>query len=368
MPKEFVLRYVDLLALHKLNVLHLHLTDDQGWRVEIKRYPKLTAVGAHRGQTVVGMPNFERPELNVYDGVPHGGFYTQEDVREIVEYAARRFVRVMPEIEVPGHSRAAIASYPELGNDRQLVEVGSAWGIEARVLNVEAATVDFFEHVFEEIFELFPSAFVHVGGDECPTDEWHASARAQQLMRERGLANAKELQSWFIRQLDAFFVARGRRLVGWDEILEGGLAPGATVMSWRGERGGIEAAQAGHDVVMTPAEFTYFDYRQADNEAEPPTWPHVLPLEKAYEYAPVPKGLWGANAQHVLGSQFAVWTEFIATPARVEYMAFPRACAFAEVVWSAKRQPYEAFLARLRVHMRRLSALGVAYRPLDGAS
>jgi hexosaminidase len=355
MPKEFVLRYVDLLALHKLNVLHLHLTDDQGWRIEIKRHPKLTEVGAWRAQTVD-------------DGVPHGGFYTQDDVREIVDYAARRFVRVMPEIEIPGHTRAAIASYPELGNDRRPVEVGSAWGIETRVLNVEAATVDFFKHVFEEIFELFPSEFVHVGGDECPKDEWRAGARAQQLMCERGLRNAEELQSWFIRQFDTFFAEHGRRLVGWDEILEGGLAPGATVMSWRGEEGGVAAAEAGHDVVMTPRLFTYFDYRQSDDDAEPPAPPHVLPLERVYAYLPVPAALSAAAARRVLGSQFAVWTEHIPTPEHVEYMAFPRACAFAEVVWSAKRQPYEAFLARLRAHLRRLSALSVAYRPLGSAS
>lgn len=367
MPKEFVLRYIELLALHKLNVLHLHLTDDQGWRIEIRRYPKLTEVGAWRAQTLIGRPNPQEPELNVYDGVPHGGFYAQDELREIVDYAARRFVRVLPEIEIPGHSRAAIASYPELGNDRRRVEVGSAWGIETRVLNVEAATVDFFKHVFEEVFELFPSEFVHVGGDECPKDEWRAGARAQQLMRERSLMNAEELQSWFIRQLDTFFAEHGRRLVGWDEILEGGLAPGATVMSWRGDEGGIEAAAAGHDVVMTPRWFTYFDYRQSDDDAEPLAPPHVLPLEKVYAYVPVPAGLSPAVARRVLGSQFAVWTEYIRTPRHVEYMAFPRACAFAEVVWSAKRQPYQEFLARLRAHLRRLSALGVAYRPLDGS-
>jgi hexosaminidase len=353
MPKEFVLRYVDLLALHKLNVLHLHLTDDQGWRIEIKRYPKLTEVGAWRAATLD-------------DGVPHGGFYTQDEIREIVDYAARRFVRVMPEIELPGHTRAAIASYPELGNEGWPVGVGTAWGIETRVLNVEAATVEFFKHVFEEVFGLFPSRFVHVGGDECPKDEWRASTRVQHLMRERGLADVDELQSWFIRRFDTFFAEHGRRLVGWEEILEGGLAPGATVMSWRGEEGGVAAAEAGHDVVMTPRWFTYFDYRQSDDDTEPPARPFLLPLETVYAYVPLPAGLSAAAARRVLGSQFAVWTEYIPTPRDVEYMAFPRACAFAEVVWSEDRQPYEAFLARLRSHLRRLSALGVAYRPLDG--
>jgi hexosaminidase len=352
MPKEFVLRYIDLLALHKLNVLHLHLTNDQGWRIEIQRYPKLTEVGAWRAETM-------------NDGVPHGGFYTQDDIREIVDYAARRFIRVMPEIEVPGHTRAAIASYPELGNSGWPIGVKTSWGIETRVLNVEEATVEFFEHVFEEVFELFPSVFVHVGGDECPRDEWRASARAQQLRRERGLANEDELQSWFIRSLDTFFAENGRRLVGWDEILEGGLAPGATVMSWRGEEGGLAAAEAGHDVVMTPRWFTYFDYRQSDDLAEPPAQPYLLPLEKVYSYQPIPSGLSAAAARHVLGAQFALWTEHIATPRQAEYMAFPRACAFAEVVWSEKRQPYGAFLARLREHLPRLSALGVGYRPLD---
>lgn len=359
MPKEFILRYVDLLAMHKLNVLHLHLTDDQGWRVEIRRYPRLTEVGAWRPKTLVGHAHSGEPR---YDDTPHGGFYTQDDMREIVAYAARRFVRVMPEIDLPGHMTAAIAAYPELGNVGP-VDVACGWGIEDHCLNVEESTVDFFKNVFEELFELFPSPFLHVGGDECKKDEWRASSRAQELMRERNLADEDELQSWYIRQFDEFLAERGRRLVGWDEILEGGLAEGATVMSWRGEEGGISAAQSGHDVVMAPTSHTYFDYYQAeDHDGEPLAIGGFIPLSKVYEYRPIPAALDADAARHVLGAQFQLWTEYMPTPRDVEYMAFPRACAFAEAVWSADREGFDAFRHRLDTHLRRLDALGVAYR------
>lgn len=360
-PKEFVLRYIDLLAMHKLNVLHFHISEDQGWRIEIRRYPRLTEVGAWRKETLIGRPG---PD-NKYDGKPHGGFYTQDDIREIVAYAARRFVTVVPEIDLPGHSQAAIAAYPELGNTGEQIDVGMRWGIIEDVLNVEDSTVEFYKNVFAELFELFPSTFIHVGGDECPKTQWKNSPRAQERMRELGLSDEDELQSWFIKQLDTYFTESGRRLIGWDEILEGGLAPGAAVMSWRGEEGGINAAQAGHDVVMSPTSHVYFDYYQSeDTENEPLAIGGYLPLERVYEYQPVPAAL-SHIADRVLGAQFNLWSEYMPTAAQVEYMAFPRGSALAEVVWSTQRPSYDDFLGRLREHLKRLDAMNVHYRPLD---
>ena len=365
-PKAFVLRYIDLLAMHKLNVLHLHLTEDQGWRLEIRKYPRLTEVGAWRAETMIG--DLRGAEVTGFhlDGTPHGGFYSQHDIREIVAYAARRFVTIVPEVELPGHSQAAIAAYPELGNTGERLPVATTWGIKRHVLNVEDSTLDFYRDVFHEVLELFPSRFVHIGGDECPKDEWQASPAAQQRMRELSLADEDELQSWFIRQFDGFLTEHGRRLVGWDEILEGGLAPGATVMSWRGEAGGIAAARAGHDVVMVPDDYTYFDYSQsADRAAEPVADGGVVTLETVYGYEPIPAELEPDEARHVLGAQFALWTEYVPDPAHAEYMTFPRACAFAEVVWSLERETYPGFLARLEAHLDRLRAMEVRFRPLD---
>ena len=365
-PKAFVLRYIDLLALHKLNVLHFHLTEDQGWRLEIRKYPRLTEVGAWRAETMIGHLTGAEASGFRFDGTPHGGFYRQDDIREIVAYAARRFVTVVPEVELPGHSQAAIAAYPELGNTGEQLSVETTWGIKRHVLNVEDSTLDFYRDVYEEVLELFPSRFIHIGGDECPKDEWRASPAAQRRTRELGLADEDELQSWFIRQFDGFLAERGRRLVGWDEILEGGLAPGATVMSWRGEAGGIAAARAGHDVVMVPDDFTYFDYYQsADHAAEPVADGGLVTLETVHGYEPIPAELTPDEARHVLGAQFALWTEYVPDPAHAEYMTFPRACAFAEVVWSPGPDTYPGFLARLESHLDRLRAMDVRFRPLD---
>lgn len=363
MPKEFVLKYIDLIAMHKMNVLHLHLTEDQGWRIEIKRYPNLTSVGSLRKESMVG-----HYEENRFDGTPTGGFYTQDDIREIVRYAQDRFVNVVPEIEMPGHSQAAIAAYPELGNTGQQVEVRTKWGVSDYVYNVDDSTIAFLQNVLAEVLELFPSTFIHIGGDEAPKTQWHAGAAAQAKMRALGLKDEHELQSWFIRQIDQYLAKRGRRLVGWDEILEGGLAPGATVMSWRGEHGGVAAAKAGHDVVMTPGDSTYFDHYQSGNhEAEGVAIGGYLPLQKVYAYEPVPKELSPEQAKHVLGSQGQLWTEYIPDPKRLEYMAFPRACALSEVLWSpAKEKDYKGFLIRLSEHLKRLDVLDVNYRRLDG--
>jgi hexosaminidase len=361
--KSFIKKFIDLLALHKLNTFHWHLTDDQGWRIEIKRYPRLTEVGAWRKETVVG--HYRRSVENpVYDGKPHGGSYTQEDIREIVAYAQERCINVVPEIEMPGHAQAAIAAYPELGNIGLPAEARTIWGISEEVFNVNETTIAFLQNVLTEVLELFPSEFIHIGGDECPKRQWRESPDAQARMRELGLAGEEELQSYFIRRMDTFLTERGRRLVGWDEILEGGLAPNATVMSWRGEDGGIASAKAGHDVVMAPNTYTYLDYYQSEDwDAEPLAIGGYVPLEKVYHYEPVPAALSAAEARHVLGTQGQLWTEYMPDFRQVEYMAFPRLCALAEVAWTPpQHKDYGEFSSRLAVHLKRLDALDVNYR------
>ena len=374
MPKEGVLRYLDLMAAHKLNVFHFHLTDDQGWRVQIKRYPKLTEIGSWRART-----KFGHRASPLWDDKPHGGYYTQDDIREIVAYAAERHITVVPEIDVPGHSQAAIAAYPELGNTDVItasikgdnsLPVWDTWGINPNVLAPTDNTLRFYEGVFEELLELFPSEFIHVGGDECLKDQWKQSPTAQARIAELGLADEDELQSWFIGHFDKWLSARGRRLVGWDEILEGGLADGAVVSSWRGYEGGITAARAGHDVVMCPEQYVYLDWRQAPGEDEPVPIAHVRTLEDVYRFEPVPEQLSEAEARHVLGTQANVWTEVMEDHARVDYQTFPRLAAFAEVAWSALPAPGERdfadFERRMTAHYARLDALGVAYRPPTG--
>jgi hexosaminidase len=370
MPKEFVRKFVDLLALHKMNRFHWHLTDDQGWRIEIKKYPRLTAVGAWRRETLIGIQHAYADTTQwQYDRRPHGGFYTQDDIREIVAYAQARFVTIVPEIEMPGHAQAAIAAYPELGNTGQQLEVLRRWGVNPNIFNPEDATIRFLQDVLTEVMALFPGRYIHIGGDEAVKDQWQASPRAQARIRELGLNDEHELQSWFIRQMDAFLTARGRSLVGWDEILEGGLAPNATVMSWRGMEGGIAAAQAGHDVVMTPTSHTYFDYYQSrDTAGEPPAIGGFLPLDSVYAFEPVPATFTPAQAAHVLGTQGQTWTEYIRNPKNVEYMAFPRLVALAEVAWTPRElRNFADFLTRLGSHFARLDILDVNYRPQRSA-
>lgn len=366
MPKEFVKKYIELLALHKLNTFHWHLTEDQGWRLEVKQYPKLTEVGAWRKETIIGHQPRDR-SLWQFDKTPHGGFYTQEDAREIVAYGKARFVNVMPEIEMPGHAVAAIASYPELGVTGLPIEVAANWGIFSDILNAEPATVQFMQNVLTEVLDIFPSRYIHIGGDEADKAKWKVEPRIQARMRELGLADEHELQSWFIRQMDTFLTARGRRLVGWDEILEGGLAENAIVMSWRGTAGGIAAARAGHDVIMAPESHTYLNYYQAPDQArEPLAHPGMLPLEKVYEFEPVPTELEPQFVKHVLGAQAQVWTEYLPGPKNVEYQAFPRLTALAEVVWTPREQKdFANYLTRLAVHEGRLQALDVNFRPVD---
>ncbi|WP_235833981.1 beta-N-acetylhexosaminidase [Actinomadura logoneensis] len=369
MPKSGILRYIDLIAAHKLNVLHLHLTDDQGWRIEIKRYPRLTEVGSSRPRTRLD----RHGPTALWDERPHGGFLTQDDLREIVAYAAERHITVVPEIDLPGHTQAAIAAYPELGNtdvlDTAALGVKTDWGVNPHVLNANEATIRFLEGVLEEVLDVFPGRFVHIGGDECPKDEWKASPSAQERIRELGVGDEDGLQSWIIRHFDRWLTERGRRLVGWDEILEGGLAEGATVMSWRGRDGGVAAAKAGHDVVMCPMQEVYLDHRQSDDPDEPVPFGWVQTLRDVHAFEPVPPELAGTEHAHrVLGAQANMWTEHTENQQRVDYMVFPRLAAFAEAVWSPSegRDP-DDFERRMREeHYARLDAMGVDYRRPGG--
>lgn len=370
MPKEFVKKYIDLLARHKLNRFHWHLTEDQGWRIEILKYPRLTEVSSCRTQTLVGR-NETDPAKQVFDGKPHCGFYTQDDVREIVAYATERFVTVVPEIEMPGHSQAAISAYPELSSMPDTNPgVMRLWGVSEFILNPDDRTIAFMQDVLTEVMALFPGPYIHVGGDEAVKTQWKQSPAVQRRIKALGLKDEHELQSWFIRQMDGFLTARGRRLVGWDEILEGGLAENATVMSWRGMDGGIAAAKSGHDVIMAPGTYTYFDhYQSADKKREPLAIGGFLPMDSVYAFEPVPPALTTAEAVHVLGAQAQLWTEYIQTPKDLEYMAFPRLVALSEVLWTGKDQRnFSDFMRRMSVHELRLQALDVNYRKTKPAT
>ncbi|MET8576423.1 beta-N-acetylhexosaminidase [Streptomyces sp. NPDC005012] len=363
MPKDGVLRVIDLMAAHKLNVLHLHLTDDQGWRVEIHRHPRLTEVGAWRPRTKLG-----HRASPLWDDRPHGGFYTQDDLREIVAYAAARHITVVPEIDIPGHSQAAIAAYPELGNtdviDTAALGVWDTWGVNPNVLAPTERVLRFYEEVLEEVLDVFPAPFVHLGGDECPKEQWRASATAQARIRELGVGDEDGLQAWFTGHFARWLAERGRRLVGWDEILDGGrpLPDGAVVSSWRGFEGGIAAARAGHDVVLCPEQHVYLDHRQAPGAGEPVPIGYVRTVEDVHAFDPLPAEL-AAHRERVLGVQANLWTEVVEDGRRADYQLFPRLAAFAEVAWSAERGE---FAGRLDAHLERLTALGVEYRPLTG--
>jgi len=361
-PKEFVMKFIDLLAMHKMNTFHWHLTEDQGWRIEIKKYPKLTEVGAWRSNT---MTKYNPPE---YTNRPHGGFYTQEDIREVVAFAKSRFITIVPEIEMPGHSQAAIAAYPWLGNDEtKQLEVGTKWGVIENVFNTEDSTIHFLQDVLTEVMDLFPGQFIHIGGDECPKVQWKASEKVQAKMKELGVKDEHGMQSWFIGQMDKFIASKGRRLIGWSEILEGGLAEKAALMVWLGNDGAMEAVSSGHDVVMAQTSNTYLDYYQSkDTKNEPPAIGGFLPLEKVYSYEPILPQMTADQGKHVMGVQFQLWTEYIPNSRQVEFMVFPRACALSEVAWSSKEnRSYDRFLTGLPTHLKRLNAFDVNYRKLD---
>jgi len=360
---EFIKGFIDWMALHKLNVFHWHLTDDQAWRLEIKRYPRLTEIGAWR----VPAGAAAQADIDPATGQPrlYGGFYSQGTVRDIVAYAAARNIVVVPEVDVPGHASAAIAAYPELGvtdaPGAAVPAVPADWGVYPTLFNVEDSTLTFFEQVFDEVMDLFPGEYVHIGGDEAVKDQWKGSPRTQERMRELGLADEHELQSWFVERLEKHLNANGRRLIGWDEILEGGLAPNATVMSWRGVDGAIEAARLGHDAVMTPGPTLYFDYRQSPTDGAPGRGV-VSSLEDVYRFDPTPDALTPEQARRVIGVQANLFTEHMRTEDRVEYQAFPRVSALAEVAWTGHdRMDWTDFQTRLQPQLARYRTLGIDY-------
>lgn len=349
-PKEFMKKYIDLLALHNMNTFHWHLTDDQGWRIEIKKYPKLTEIGSQRSRTVIGRNTQE------YDNTPYGGFFTQEEAKEIVKYTQERYITVIPEVDLPGHMLAALAAYPEMGCTGGPYEVCPRWGIFEDVLCIgNDQTMQFLEDVMNEIIEIFPSKYVHIGGDEAPRTRWEKCPKCQARIKTEGLKADKNhtaedrLQSYCMTRIEEFLNSKGRQIIGWDEILEGDVAPNATVMSWRGMEGGIKAAQLGHDVIMTPTSFCYFDYYQtADTKDEPLGIGGYVPIEKVYSLEPVPAVLTEEQSKHILGAQANLWTEYIHSSEHVEYMVLPRMAALAEVQWTQpEKKDFKDFTKRL---------------------
>lgn len=345
---DFVKHYLDLMAYYKFNTFHWHLTEDQGWRIEIKKYPKLTDIGAWRTEA---------------DGSRYGGFYTQEEIKEVVAYAEKLHITIIPEIEMPGHSRAALAAYPELSCTGKALEVPNTWGVFDDIYCAgNEQTFDFIQHALDEVIELFPGQYIHIGGDEAPKERWEKCAKCQARMKKEGLADENELQSYFIKRIDEYLTSKGKKLMGWDEILEGGLAKNATVMSWRGTEGGIAAARLGNQVVMTPGEYCYFDHYQADKNFEPKAIGGYLPLKKVYDYEPIPEDLFTEQKALILGAQANVWTEYISTPDHIEYMILPRMLALSEVLWGPKKnRNWEAFQTRLQSHFKLFDKKGYRY-------
>ena len=368
---DFVKQFIDFIAMHKMNTFHWHLTEDQGWRIEIKRYPRLTQIGAWRNGTIIG----HHPGTG-NDETRSGGFYTQQQIKDIVKYAADRYITIIPEIEMPGHSSAAIAAYPQLScfpdeptnigktpwyGPRTGKQVQQTWGVFQDVYAPTDYTFTFLENVLDEVMKLFPSKYIHIGGDECPKDNWKRSEFCQNLIKEKGLKNEEGLQSYFIQRIEKYLNSKGRAIIGWDEILEGGVAPNATVMSWRGEKGGIEAAKLHHQVIMTPTTYCYIDYSQT-KKSDSITIGGFLPLEKVYSYEPYPKELTPDEAKYIQGIQANVWTEYMQWPTKVEYMIFPRMDAISEVAWSpADKKDFADFSDRLKKQFQRYRFTNVQY-------
>ena len=369
---KFVKEYIDLLAYQKYNTFHWHLTEDQGWRIEIKKYPRLTSVGAYRNGTIIG----HHPGTG-NDDTREGGFYTQKQIKDIIKYAEDRYITIIPEIELPGHASAAIAAYPELScfpnqptaisdntpwsGSREGKQVQQTWGVFPDVFCPSEYTFTFLENVLDEVIALFPSKYIHIGGDECPKDYWKRSDFCQKLIKDKDLKDEHGLQSYFIQRIEKYLNSKGRSIIGWDEILEGGLAANATVMSWRGEAGGIEAAKQHHNVIMTPNDYCYFDHSQTKND-DSLTIGGFLPLDKVYNYEPIPKELDTSETHYILGAQGNVWTEYMANPQKVEYMIFPRISALSEVVWSPKESKnWDEFSSELPAMYKRYDFWGVSY-------
>ena len=357
-PVEFIKKYIDLMAMHKFNTFHWHLTEDQGWRIEIKKYPRLQEISSKRKETMEG-----RYADNKYDGKPYGGYYTQEQVKEVVKYAADRFITIIPEIEMPGHSLAVLAAYPNLGCTGGPYEVGTHWGVYDDIYCAGNDSVYLFlQDVLDEVMALFPSKYIHIGGDESPKVRWEKCPKCQARMKQEGLKDEHALQSYFIQRMEKYLNSKGRQIIGWDEILEGGLAPNATVMSWRGIEGGIAAAKQKHDVIMTPGEYCYLDKYQSRSPNEPLAIGGFLPVSKVYSYEPIPAGLSSEEAKYIKGAQGNVWTEYITNTDYLEYMVYPRAAALSEVLWSPKeKRNYDDFVNRLKVHVARLDLKKVNY-------
>ncbi|MDR1054266.1 MAG: beta-N-acetylhexosaminidase [Prevotellaceae bacterium] len=363
-PIEFVKNYIDWLAYHKINTFHWHLTDDQGWRIEIKKYPKLTETGAWRCRTLKGAYK-NNPCEREWDNTTYGGYYTQEEIKTVVEYAAKRFVTIVPEIEIPGHAVAALTAYPELSCSGGPFEVEGLWGVFEDIFCTRDEVFNFLEDVLVEVIALFPGKYIHIGGDEAPKVRWERCHACQTNMKELGLKDEHELQSYFVQRIEKFIESKGRSIIGWDEILEGGLAPNATVMSWRGEKGGIEAAKQKHSVIMTPNTYVYFDYYQvykADRDKEPHSIGGELPIDKVYQFDPMPKELSIDEQKYILGGQANLWTEYMKTPEHVEYMAYPRVAALSECIWSnPERKNYDDFIQRLTNLVKHYDELGINY-------
>jgi hexosaminidase len=360
--KEQVMQYIDQIAYLKLNTFHWHLTDDQGWRIEIKKYPKLTTIGGFRNRTIIGNHRDVPPR---WDNTVVGGFYTQDEVKEVLAYATKRFVTILPEIEMPGHAVAALAAYPNLSCTGGPFEVEGTWGVFNDVYCSREATFKFLEDVLDEVAELFPYEYIHIGGDECPKERWKHCAACQARMKEEGLKNEHELQAWFVGRIGQYLATKGKRIIGWDEILEGGLLEkdkSATVMSWRGTEGGITAARLDHDVIMTPHTSVYLDYHQVKHQKGSLSIGHYLPLSKVYQYDPVPAELTPAEAQHILGVQANVWTEYMPTQDNREFMIYPRMLALAEIAWlDNNKKDYKNFTQRLTALLKHYDVIGIKY-------
>ncbi len=360
---EFIKKMLDGMAMHKLNTFHWHLTDDQGWRIEIKKYPQLSTVSAWRDETIVGHA-LDSPKK--YDGIRYGGYYTQEEIKDVIAHAENLGITIVPEIEMPGHAVAALSAFPELsctGDPKPFNE----WGVSDDVFCAgKDETFVFLKNILYEVIKLFPGNVIHIGGDECPKTKWEKCPDCQKRMKEEGLKTEMELQSYFVKRIEKFINSKGKKIIGWDEILEGGLAENAAVMSWRGEEGGIEAAESGHDVVMSPNDICYLDHYQVDDPDEPLAFGGLTTIEDIYKWSIIPKNLSKDKRHHILGAQANVWTEYILDEKHVEYMVFPRLCALSEITWTNNENlNYDDFMSRLKIHSERLGRAGFNYRKLD---
>ena len=364
MPKEFIKKFIDIMSIHKMNKFHWHLTDDHGWRIEIKQYPKLTEIGSMRDGTLIGHSRFAGKNPK-FDNIPHGGFYTQEEIKDIIKYAEERFIEIIPEIDMPGHTASLIASYPELGTLKEKTEVKKIWGVQDEILIPTENTFNFLDNLFREIADIFPSSYVHIGGDEARKKQWIESEEVQKLMEKLEIEDEDSLQTYFIGRVQKILNNYGKKIIGWDEIIEGGLVNDATVMSWRDEEGGIFAAKAGNNAIMSPTSHLYFDYYQA-RTGEPLAIGGLIPLEKVYSYEPIPEGLDINQATKILGAQGNVWTEYIKTPEMAEYMSVPRMTALSEIVWSKrKKRDFSEFRKRLNFYKYFLDKKKINYRSKD---